>query len=232
MLKDLQSNFLLRRLHSLSGMLPIGAFLVFHLLANATAITSAENYNILINFLRSLPFVEYIEWIALYIPIGFHALYGVLIYTTARPNVMQYSHTENWRYILQRITGMVALVYIAYHIWQFKTVEHLDHDYVARALAGNQLITQLPLIPYLNPFSVYWFYIIGLTSIVYHFANGIWGFCITWGITVGPKSQQLVTKLGLVVFLVLSYVGIETINHLADEGHKLIAAEAVVEAAE
>ncbi len=223
MLKNLQSNFLLRRLHSLSGMLPIGGFLVFHLLANSTAIDHPENYNTLINFLRTLPFVEYIEWIVLYIPIGFHALYGVLIYTTARPNQFQYSHTENWRYILQRATGMIALVYIAYHIWQFKTVANLDHDYIARALAGSQSISGVPTIPYLNPFSVYWFYIIGLVSITYHFANGIWGFCITWGITVGAKSQQLVTKIAFVVFLALTYVGVATINHLAAEGVKLNA---------
>jgi succinate dehydrogenase / fumarate reductase cytochrome b subunit len=232
MLKNLQSNFLLRRLHSLSGIVPIGGFLVFHLLANATAIDHPENYNVLINFLRQLPFVEYIEWLVLYIPIGFHALYGVLIYTTAKPNHMQYSGLENYRYILQRITGFVALAYIAYHIWQFKIVENLDYNYIARAMAGNQSIPGVPAIPLINPFSVYWFYIIGLTSITYHFANGLWGFCITWGITVGKKSQQLVTQIGLVVFLVLTYVGVATINHLADAGKAMIAAEAKVEAAE
>ncbi len=232
MLKNLQSNFLLRRLHSLSGMLPIGGFLVFHLLANSTAIEHPTNYNTLINFLRQLPFVEYIEWLVLYIPIGFHALYGILIYTTAKPNHMQYSHLENWRYIFQRITGMVALVYIAYHIWQFKIVANLDYNYIARAMAGEQTIPGVPVIPFINPFNVYWFYIIGLTSITYHFANGLFGFCITWGISVGKKSQQLVTQIGLVTFVLLTYVGVATVNHLADAGKAMIAAEAVVEKAE
>jgi len=232
MLKNLQSNFLLRRLHSLSGIVPIGGFLVFHLLANATAIEHPTNYTALINFLRTLPFVEYIEWLVLFVPIGFHALYGVLIYTTAKPNHMQYSGLENFRYILQRATGFVALAYIWYHIIQFKTVPNLDYDYVAKSLAGTQTIANLPLVPWLNPFSIYWFYIIGLVSITYHFANGIWGFCITWGITVGKKSQQLTSLLALVVFIVLTYVGVDTINHLADAGKNIIAAEAVVEKAE
>ncbi len=226
MLKKLQSNFLLRRLHSLSGIVPIGGFLIFHLLANATAIESPGNYNVMINFLRGLPFVEYIEWLVLFIPIGFHALYGILIYTTAKPNHLQYSHLENWRYILQRATGFVALFYIWYHIWQFKTVENLDYDYVAKALSGTQSLSGLPTIPYLNPFSIYWFYIIGLVSITYHFANGIWGFCITWGITVGPKSQDLVSKLALLLFIVLTYVGISTINHLANAGSQMLLAAA------
>lgn len=220
-LKELQNNFWLRRLHSLSGMLPIGGFLVFHLFANSTALVSADNYNAVINFLRSLPFVEYIEWLVLFIPIGFHALYGILISTTARPNHMQYKGLENFRYILQRSTGIIAMVYIYYHIMQFKTVENLDYNYIAKTLAGTQSIPGLMNLPYLNPFSVYWFYVVSLVSINYHFANGLWGFCITWGITIGKRSQEAVTWIGVLVFATLTYIGIETINHLAAAGATL-----------
>lgn len=221
MFKNLQDNFLLRRLHSLSGMLPIGGFMVFHIFANSTAMFSAENYNLVIDFLRSLPFVEYIEWIAIFIPIIFHALYGVIIYTTARPNHMQYSGLENWRYILQRITGVIALVYIYYHIVQFKTVENLDYNYIAKSLSGTQTLDWAPAIPFLNPFSIYWFYVIGLLSTIYHFCNGLWGFCITWGITIGKRAQDAMSIVGLVLFIVLSYISIETLNHLAEVGRNL-----------
>jgi succinate dehydrogenase / fumarate reductase cytochrome b subunit len=221
MFKNLQNNFLLRRLHSLSGVLPIGGFMVFHLFANSIAIFSAENYNLLIDFLRSLPFVEYIEWLVIFIPIIFHAIYGIIIYTTAKPNHLQYSHLENWRYILQRVTGIIALVYIYYHVMQFKTVEELDYNYIAKSLAGTQSISWAPELPILNPFSVYWFYVIGLLSTIYHFANGLWSFCITWGITIGKRSQDAVSILGLVLFVVLSYISIETLNHLAEVGKSL-----------
>jgi succinate dehydrogenase / fumarate reductase, cytochrome b subunit len=221
MFKNLQNNFLLRRLHSLSGILPIGGFMVFHLFANSIAIFSADNYNYLIDFLRSLPFVEYIEWLVIFIPIIFHALYGIIIYTTAKPNHLQYSHLENWRYILQRATGIIALVYIYYHVIQFKTVEQLDYNYIAKSLAGNQSINWAPQLPLINPFSVYWFYAIGLLSTIYHFANGLWSFCITWGITIGKRAQDAVSLLGLVIFLVLSYISLETLNHLAKVGSAL-----------
>ena len=221
MLKNLQDNFLLRRLHSLSGMLPIGGFMVFHIFANSTAMFSAENYNLIIDFLRGLPFVEEVEWILIFGPIIFHALYGVLIYTTAKPNHMQYSGLENFRYILQRITGMVALVYIYFHIVQFKTVENLDYNYVAQSLSGTQAIDWAPAIPFLNPFSIYWFYVIGLLSTIYHFSNGLWGFCITWGITVGKRAQDAVSVIGVITFIVLSYISIETLNHLAEVGKAL-----------
>lgn len=197
--------------------------MVFHLFANSVAIFSAENYNIIINFLRSLPFVEYIEWIAIFIPIIFHAAYGVVIYTTAKPNHWQYSQLENFRYILQRITGVLALFYIYYHIMQFKTVHDLDYNYIAKALAGYQTISWLPQIPLINPFSIYWFYVIGILSCCYHLGNGLFGFCITWGITIGKKSQTAISLMGLGLFLVLSYLGIATINHLADAGKALLA---------
>jgi succinate dehydrogenase / fumarate reductase cytochrome b subunit len=222
MSEKLESNFFLRRLHSLTGIMPVGLFLVFHLFANSTAIFSAENYNTIINFLRSLPFVTAIEWLALYIPIGFHALYGLLINSTARPNQWQYPHLENWRYVFQRLTGFIALLYILYHIWQFKFVENLDYDYIAKSMAAYQSIPNFPEIPWINPFSVYWFYIIGVTSIVYHFANGVWGFCITWGITVGAKSQKIMSLVSLGLFIVFAYIGIMTTNHLHEAGLAMI----------
>lgn len=222
MIKDIENNYLLRRLHSLTGILPIGLFVIFHLSANSVAIFSAEQYNFVINLLRSLPFVELIEWSVIFLPIGFHALYGIIIYKTAKPNHFQYSYLENWRYILQRATGMIALVYIVYHILQFKTVEDLDYDYIAKSLAGTQSIDFLPKIPLINPYSIYWFYVIGILSSVYHLANGIWSFCITWGITVGKKSQLAVISLSFLVFVVLSVLGISTCNSLAEAGSKLL----------
>ena len=223
MLKDLENNYTLRRLHSLSGILPIGLFLIFHLMANSVSIFSAENYNNIINFLRSLPFVELIEWAVLFLPIAFHAIYGIVIYKTAKPNHFQYSYVENWRYILQRLTGLIALVYIVYHIFQFRMVEDLDYDYIAKSLASTQSISFLPELPLINPFSIYWFYVIGILASVYHLANGIWSFSITWGITVGKKSQMAVISLSALVFIVLSAVGISTCNSLAEAGAKLLA---------
>lgn len=221
MLKNLQDNFYLRRLHSLSGLVPIGAFLLFHLFANSTAIFSPEDYNAIINFLRSLPFIEIIEWTFIFIPLLFHGLYGIVIYTSAKPNHWQYSHLENFRYILQRITGLIAFVYIFYHIVQFTSVENLDYNYVAKTLSQTQTIPYLPALPYINPFSIYWFYVIGIISSVFHLANGLFGFCITWGLTIGKNSQRAVSIFGLLLFLAFSYLGIMTINHLACVGSNL-----------
>lgn len=222
MLKALSDNFLLRRLHSLSGIVPIGLFVCFHLFANSTAIFSAENYNVIINFLRSIPFLHYVEWAAIFGPLLFHAVYGIIIASSAKPNHVQYKNSENWRYFLMRVTGMIAFVYILFHIFQFRLVEDLDYNYMAKSMVSMQDIPYLPAIPFINPFSVYWFYIIGIVSITFHFANGVWSFCITWGITVSKESQKLVAVLSLVIFLVLTFLGVATTNHLYEAGKAMI----------
>ena len=122
-----------------------------------------------------------------------------------------------------RVTGMIAFVYIIFHVLQFRTVEHLDYNYIAKSMVAGQTIPLLPELPLINPFSVYWFYIIGIVSITYHFANGIWSFCITWGITVSKKSQQVVAVLSFGVFLVLTTLGVLTANHLAAAGAQMLA---------
>ncbi len=220
---NLESDFFLRRLQSLTGIIPIGGFMVFHIMVNSIAMFEPENYNTIIDLLRAMPFLLPIEIMFIYGPIAFHAIYGIIICKTSKPNQMQYSGLENWRYILQRITGMLGFFYLIYHMFQFRNVEDLDYNYIAVSLAGNGTISWLPELPLLNPFSIYWLYIIGVVSLVYHFANGMWSFCITWGITVGKKSQTIMSYVALVTFIALTAVSVSTVNHLREAGLEIIA---------
>ena len=56
-----------------------------------------------------------------------------------------------------------------------------------------------------------WFYIIWIVSAVFHFANGLWSFCVSWGITVTPRSQQISTYVTMGIFVVLSIIGVRAI---------------------
>ena len=73
-------SFVLRRLHSLSGIFPIGAFLVEHFVSNAFATNGLNAYNEEVRFLTGLPFVFFLELFFIYIPIAYHALYGFYIW--------------------------------------------------------------------------------------------------------------------------------------------------------
>ncbi|MDX1920935.1 MAG: succinate dehydrogenase cytochrome b558 subunit [Candidatus Caenarcaniphilales bacterium] len=183
------TEFVLRRLHSLTGLLPLSLFLVFHLTANNAAIKGPEAFNFVVNTLRSIPYLEFVEISILGIPILFHGLYGLIITPNfARTDLVHYPKARNWTYFFQRITGVVIFVFIAVHIWQFRFNEELDFYAVANALKQPGWAIA---------------YTVGIAATVYHFANGLWNFFISWGITVGKNAQRvsavICTTIGFVV---------------------------------
>ncbi len=73
-------SFFWRRLHSLSGIIPVGAFLLEHITSNAVATNGPSAYTDQVKFLTGLPFAFWLEVFGIYIPIAYHAFYGVYIW--------------------------------------------------------------------------------------------------------------------------------------------------------
>lgn len=194
-------DFLYRRLHSLLGVIPIGVFLTQHLVSNYFIVYGGESFNKAAAFLSNLPFRLALETFIIYLPILFHAILGVYIVFVTKNNPKNYGYFRNWMFLLQRISGIITLVFIAWHVWETRVqigLGNVDLDY--SLMEG---ILSSPI--------MFWFYIIGVISTVFHFSNGLWSFLVSWGFTQSPKSQQIVTYATLIVFLVLSYIGVRTI---------------------
>jgi succinate dehydrogenase / fumarate reductase cytochrome b subunit len=83
-------SFLWRRLHSLAGIFPVGAFLVEHFFSNAFATNGPNAYAEQVKVLTGLPFLVWIEAIFIWIPISFHSLYGFYIWYRGDSNVGAY----------------------------------------------------------------------------------------------------------------------------------------------
>lgn len=188
------SSFWLRRLHSLSGVFPIGAFLLEHMFTNSFIVQGAEAYNSKIEFLRSLPYVAVLEITLIGVPILYHAFYGFYVWYTGKSNLSSYPYTQNFLYVLQRWTGLITFAYVLYHVYETRIVNALFGTEVS--FARMQTLMQNPV--------TFWFYVVGLAAVCFHFANGLWGFCVSWGITIGSKSQRntgiAFGLLGLVIF--------------------------------
>lgn len=189
-------HFILRRLHSLAGLLPVSVFLLEHLFTNSYSLIGAEAYNAKIEALQGLPFVVVIEILFIFVPIAFHALYGLVIIYEGRTNVHQYGFEANWRYTLQRVTGIVGIVFVAYHVYATRLTSYLTGTPMSYAWMQELLA---------NPAMVV-FYLIGSTSLLFHFANGLWTGLIVWGVTVSPASQRLSLKFVWLVFFVLTII--------------------------
>ncbi len=201
-----RNHFLLRRLHSLTGIVPVGGFLLFHLYENSKALHGAEAYNETILSINSMPFVILLEIFAILLPLYFHAIYGIYIAADAKHNLSNYGYGRNWAFFLQRVTGLITLVFVTYHIWHFR---------VQKLLGVYETGTALPGMPDYNTvataFANNWValvYAIGIIAAAYHLANGIYTFLITWGITIGAKSQRVSNLVTNAAFVLISAMGL------------------------
>lgn len=199
-------EFLWRRLHSLLGVVPVGLFLVFHLSLNFTAVGGDEAYNNATGMMDLVPhwLLLAMEWIIIYIPLMFHGFYGVFIAFTATHNTKRFSTFRNWMFKLQRFTGIFLVVFVAWHVFQTR---------VQKAL-GSEVDFDMMKEIVDNPWMLA-FYIVGIVSATFHLANGLWSFLVSWGITQSKKSQQIVTYITLVVFVILSIMGVAAIVSFA-----------------
>ncbi len=194
-------SFWLRRLHSLSGVVPIGAFLVEHYVSNAEAMKGPAAYNATVRFLNSLPFVLFLEWGLIFLPILYHGLYGLYIWYQGESNVSDYPWMGNWMYTAQRWTGGIAFAYIAYHTWTMRfTGVHLAGEPEA---GFSKVYDAL----YGHPWIVV-FYFAGILAASWHFAYGLWLFCAKWGITTGDLARRRFGYLCLLVGLAMAAIGV------------------------
>ena len=196
-------QFWIRRLHSLSGIVPIGGFLAFHLYENYQATRGADAYNEMTHRLQTMPFAVAMEILIIAVPLLFHGIYGLFITGTAKPNVISNPYVRNVMYFLQRATGVIVFAFILFHYWTTRLVQIRDHESLdlfrqVQAAVGNPWI--------------YAFYIAGILSATFHLANGIWSFSIVWGLSVGPRAQQRMMYISIAVFLALSFLGVRSIS--------------------
>lgn len=203
--------FLMRRLHSLTGIVPIGVFLIAHLVTNSSVLwgkfalrTEAEGKTLVeggayyfqkevtwIN--EEVPHLALIE-VTLWVSIAFHSILGVYYALSGKSNTARYAYQGNWRYTLQRVSGYVGIFFIFYHVatlrwgWSFLIPggTQWSHNWAASTLAaalrGGESFTPMGVVVSL-------FYFVGITMLVFHFANGLWTAAITWGLTVSEKAQ-------------------------------------------
>lgn len=193
-------EFYWRRLHSLLGVIPIGVFLIQHLVVNYFATRGAEAFNNAAHFMESLPFRIFLEIFVIFLPILFHAIYGIYIAFTAKNNTSRYGYFRNWMFKLQRWTGVITLVFISWHVWETRVA----------AAFGAEVNFQMMESILASPFMLV-FYLVGVISTIFHFANGLWSFLVSWGFTVSPRSQLIATYFTIGVFVVLSIIGVRAI---------------------
>jgi succinate dehydrogenase / fumarate reductase cytochrome b subunit len=194
-------HFLLRRLHSLTGLV-FGGYLIVHLLVNATIAQGGVVYQQQVDKIHSLPFLPVIEWTFIYLPILYHTAYGIWIALTGQPNVDRYSYPRNWGYVLQRASAVLIFIFMVFHVLSLKYGAfglNLSFDpHHALGTVGRHLD---------HWWAVVLVYPIFILASCFHLAYGFWLAAITWGLAISAKAQQRWAVVCAGLFLVTFVAG-------------------------
>ncbi len=204
----LRHQFLIYRLFSLSGIVPIGGYMAVHLLTNATILDSVATFQTQVDRIHSLGVIlPLVEWTFIFLPILFHATVGWFIISGAVPNTSQYRYTNNVRYVLQRGTGIIAFFFILFH------VIHLHH--LGSALGGGKFDPEQAAssagAAIQAALWVQVVYAIGVLACTYHLCNGLWTAGITWGVWTSPAAQRRANAISVVAGVFLATAGLSAL---------------------
>jgi succinate dehydrogenase / fumarate reductase cytochrome b subunit len=203
------NSYYFRKIHSLLGVIPVGFFLIEHLLTNYTAFQGGkQGFVEQINWLNGLPLVLLLEIVGIWIPLLYHGIYGLYIAYTARNNVSNFGYFRNIMFMLQRTTGVITLIFVAWHFFGTRfqvAVGNVPHENVGSTM--HDILT--------NPY-YFAFYVIGVVAATFHFCNGMWSFLVSWGITIGPRAQRVSTFVWLGAFVLISTMFILSLTAFVD----------------
>jgi len=203
-------QFLIYRLFSLSGLIPVGAFVIVHLLTNASVLGGAGSFQSRVDMIHSLgPLLIPVEFAFIFLPMMFHAAVGFAIIAGGLPNVGSYPYVGNVRYTLQRATGMIAFAFILWHVIQLHWLGapigggRFDPHHATSSAAAA-----------IAPLGVSLLYAIGVLSAVFHLSNGLWTLGITWGLWTSPAAMQRANIISIGLGVLLAAAGLGAIGGL------------------
>jgi succinate dehydrogenase / fumarate reductase cytochrome b subunit len=189
------TSFYLRKLHSLTGIMPIGFFLLEHFWTNSAALVSPGKFDQAAADLESAPWLIFAEVFGIWLPILYHGFYGIYVWLRGKSNVSQYVWVGSWMFAVQRYTGLITFVFIGWHVWTERFLPHGNSTF-----AGVQESLAHP--------HYFWFYVIGVTAASVHLGIGVWNFLCKWGLAATVRAQRAAGYLGIAVALAFAVVGL------------------------
>lgn len=196
--------FMLRRLNSLLGLFPVGAFFFVHMFFNSRAGQGPAQYQWVPDTLDQVPFLIVIELMLILLPILAHGMLGLWIAT--RANYHLPSATRTWygnvAFRLQRWTGYALFVLIVIHVsqtwWRHKQLQLAGQRYDIYGNTHNVVGTPL------------WgvIYVLFVVMAAWHFGNGIYNFAFKYGLTTSTSSMRWALGTGLAVGVICLALGL------------------------
>lgn len=200
-----RENFILHRLHSISGVVPVGFYMVQHLTLNSFSLAGPDKFNAVIEFFEGIPkhILLLMEIGIIWLPLLFHCVYGLFITNRAKTNYIgtKYGWNENRMFYFQRASGIVIFLFLIYHSITTTIAKYVSGS--AETIKFDAMHTKLTSFGFL-PLA---FYALGILCASYHLSYGLWNICVRWGITISDSAQAKVQKISAVAFVVITCLG-------------------------
>jgi succinate dehydrogenase / fumarate reductase cytochrome b subunit len=189
-----------RRLFSLSGLVPLGAFLALHVVVNARAIRGEAAFDAAVSALQRVPAVRLLEIAFVVAPLVLHAALGVWLIATRTP-LYEISPYPRPLGTAMRVTGVLALAFLAWHLPEMRVLSPGARP------GGGELSTILSEDLSSTHLGVPWVglaYLVGAGAVTLHFVAGAWGFFARLPRGADPASRRWVAwaaaGLGVTMF--------------------------------
>lgn len=200
----------LRQLHTLTGVFPLGIFVLGHLITQARVLRGASAYELGQMALTSLPGWRAIELVVL-ASLVVHGGLGLRLAVSGRPRSPWYAgRTE--LHSLQRVTGPIVLVFVVWHVatlW----VPHASGA-LGTGMLRPSMIALLSSTWVGVPLAALG-YLVGVAACSFHFANGMASFAASAGWFATERARRGASWGAALVGLVVVVLGAETVVALA-----------------
>jgi len=195
---------LARRIFSLSGLVPLGAFLVVHVVVNARAIRGEEAFDSAVSALARVPGLRLIEVVLVFAPLVLHAAVGLWLVAT-RASLHEPSPYPRPMALTMRATGVVALAFLALHLPEMRVLAPGPRP------QGGELLTILAADLSSTWLGVPWvgvLYLLGAAAVTLHFVAGAWAFLVRLPRGGSPASRRWIAwaaaALGVTMFVLFA----------------------------
>jgi succinate dehydrogenase / fumarate reductase cytochrome b subunit len=179
--------------------------MLLQLWANAKAAHGREAFEHSLGFLTRSPLIVDL---LVAVPLVFHAGFGLWLALRSEYNVGRHPYSGNWTYLLQRMTGLVVLAFIAFHAARFWLPLHSEG-----ATAGD-VHTRLEALLSSTvggvPFAAL-AYTFGIAACAFHLGNGLATCAVRFGVASSRPKRRAAAALGVVVGLVTFALGAKAV---------------------
>ena len=195
------SYFWVRRLHSIVGVFLVLAFTILYLIPLSSAFGGAKAFNGFMLLFDNVPMIGLFEVLFVIVPLIIHAILALIAVYSSSINVVGYNHYRNWMYALKRITGILLVPFVAYHIFATTlkfafTGRHINYSYMQTLL---------------SPAWMKVFYGVGIACAIFYLGASVETALFEWGVTVSRRSRDVVSVVMWCIAISLTVWGVKIV---------------------